>query len=140
MGKDKTPDPVTTSFARDGAGVEMAAYATDESDGAVPSRRVSEHEVSTGRPVRELEELRRPHHASSTGEDEVTEGWVVGVHDTTAQYPQSPAPEILGMHLEAPLASQAPDARDQLGSFVGHEPRIETTSWLCSRAPVEHHP
>lgn len=89
VGKDQTSYPTATGLGRDGASVEVAPSTTDKSDWAVPPCRLGEHEVRARRPARELQELRRPHHPSKrvAPQDEIAESRMVGVHDTTAQYP-----------------------------------------------------
>src|SRR6266540_7559536 len=62
VGEDQAADSMTPGLAGDAQSVEMASDAAGEPDRPVPPRGFGKHQVGAGRPVRELEELRSPHH------------------------------------------------------------------------------
>lgn len=81
MREDQSLDPVAPRGPRDGLNVEVATDTAGEADGAIPRRRLREHEVRASRPSWELAELRRPHGPESGGLDPVAARRMTGVDD-----------------------------------------------------------
>lgn len=132
----------TRATGRDGdvAHAGVAADAAGEPDRPVPSRRVGEHQIRVGRPVRELPELRRPGGTMRRRLDQVAGGRVRSM--PYRQWSQLHVVGIEGLDggPDLEFTSPSPDLRHQLRTVVAHEPCVKRRARIRGTSAVEHDP
>ena len=138
VGEDEAPDTMALRRLRNRLNVEMATDSSGEPYGAIPRRRLGEHEMRPSCPARELVEFRRPHYRHTGPLDPVATGRVTGVNHRSVHDVKAAPAEGPRVWDEAAFLRQPPDWRDEFAPLVSHEPRVELDPRDRPRSAVDH--
>jgi hypothetical protein len=138
MCKDQAPHTASLSLARDVEHTCMAA-APSEADGPSPTSAIGKEQVGSLRPLRELEELRRPDGDATRQVDSVAVGRARRMHHGLGMDTHGgSAHEVADLWREVSETSKGADLPDQLRARIGHEPRVQALLGFGTRTAIDH--